>query len=523
MATATLSTSELRRAAGGWGRLAVAIAVIAGLLVGLLAGAMGGSGVVLAVVLIAALVVPIVWWRFPASGVITLCACATLIEQFPYPVGIPGLDAFTDRIPIFTSLDGALNVTGLVMTPMDVMVIVLLLVWLTRGVTQRNLRVPRSQVAATLGLLILLAMIALIRGLIGPSTEGDGISGTTAALWEVRPWVYLGVAYLFASQAIRSRSAVQAVLWTFILGSGFKAFQGIYIFLRTSGLNPAPEAILAHEESLLFSIFMLITICLWIYRQRGPLRTIATCLLPFVVFADIANTRRDAVLIGGLELIVLFILVYVGRPERRTLLLRSAAVAVLALALYLPLEWNGTGTLASVATAIRSGIAPNTRDLESDAYRIDEDADLGNMIRQNLIVGTGFGVPIVYEYTPVADISSTDTIIAYVPHNTLLYVWMRTGILGEAGLWMLLAAVFLSGAQVSRSGDPEVAMIGTVAACTTAGWLVMGYTDMGFWWFRLALALGILLGVLQAVSDRERWPSTSPRVGAGRSPGTPGA
>jgi len=34
--------------------------------------------------------------------------------------------------------------------------------------------------------------------------------------------------------------------------------------------------------------------------------------------------------------------------------------------------------------------------------------------------------------------------------------------------------------------------------------VIMGYTDMGFWWFRIAIAFGCLLGVLHAVTVMER-------------------
>jgi O-antigen ligase len=128
------------------------------------------------------------------------------------------------------------------------------------------------------------------------------------------------------------------------------------------------------------------------------------------------------------------------------------------------------------------------------------------MIKQDPILGTGFGVPIDYVNTPVQTVSGLDDFIAYVPHNTLLYVWMRMGIPGELALWMLVAAAVLAGTRASRSESREVALLGTLVACTTVGWVVMGYTDMGFWWFRAAIAFGCLLGVLHATVQRQGSP-----------------
>ena len=488
-------------------RIAAGVGVIIAIVVGLAAGALGGTRSFLAAGVVAVLVLPFVWWRAPATGVVTLIGCATLVEQNPYSVGIPGLDAFTDHIPLFQSLQGAFGLGGLVMSPFDIAVVLLLLVWLTRGVTQRSLRLPYSQVAATMGVLLLLAAIATVRGMAGAGVSANGISGSSAALDEIRPWLYLGAAYLFASQAIKTRRAVQAVLWTFVVGSGFKALQGVYIFIATRNEIPRPQAILAHEESFLFGIFIILTLSLWLFGQRGRLRTTATVLLPFVLTADIGNTRRDAFLILGAELLVMAVLTYIALPARRQLIRNIAVFAVVAFIIYLPVEWNGTGTLAGPAQAVRSSIAPQPRDASSNAYRVDEDADLGNMIKKDPILGIGFGVPIVYVDTPVQDISGGDVFIAYLPHNTLLYVWMRMGIPGELALWLLAAAAVLAGSRAARSESGEVAVLGTLVACTTVGWMVLGYTDMGFWWFRVAIAFGCLLGVLHATVLRE---SSSP-------------
>ncbi|MGD0834707.1 MAG: O-antigen ligase family protein [Candidatus Dormibacteria bacterium] len=500
LAVTGTSVAEFERLARLRARIAAGAGVILAVLLGLAVGVLSSGRSFLVIFLAVPLALPFIWWKRPATGVLTLLACATMVEQFEYSVGIPGLDAFTDKIPLYTSLSSGFGASGLVMSPIDIAVVLLLVVWLTRAATDRSLRLPRTQVAATLGVLVLLAGVALLRALAAGGTSADN----TAALWEVRPWIYLGATFLFASQMIRSRRAVQAVLWAFVLGSGFKALQGVYIFLGTRNEIPRPEAILGHEESIFFSLFIILTLCLWVYRQRGWLRFTATALLPFVIIADVGNTRRDAFLILAAELLVMVILVYAALPERRRLIRRVVATSLVVFALYLPVEWNGSGTLASVAVAVRSGIAPDARDAQSNGYRVAEDANLGVMIKQNPLLGTGFGVPINYSSYPIVDISNIDSMIAYVPHNGVLYVWMRMGILGEVALWMFVAAAILAGTRAARSPDKLVSLIGTLTACTAVGWVIMGYTDMGFWWFRIAIAFGCLLGVLHAVTVMER-------------------
>jgi hypothetical protein len=493
LSVADLQRNErLRRALLGGAGVAVAI------LLGFAAGAIGKSQDAIGLAIAVAL--PVIWWWAPATGVVTLLGCSAVIEQFQYSIaGKPGLDAFTDKIPFFTSLQGGLGLSGLVFSPADLAVIVLLLVWLTRGVTRGDLRLPRSQVSAAVAVMVLLALIALLRG------SGLGGNDTRAALWEVRPWVYMGATYLFASQFITTRRAFQAVLWTVVLGSGFKAIQGVYIWLQTRGLNlgTAP-AILAHEESFFFGLFAMLTLALWLYRQRGWLRTTATALLPLVLIADFANARRDAVLILGAGTVVMLVVTYAALPERRAMLRRVAVAALLVSAVYFPAEWNGSGTLAEPAQAVRSAIAPNARDQLSDQYRTDEDANIGdNITHGNPLLGTGFGVPIDYGYVPITNIQNVDSMILWEPHNDVLYVWMRMGLPGELALWLLIAAGILTGTRATRSKDREVAVLGAVVASATVGWLLIGYTDMGFTWFRIAIVFGGLLGLLHARMSRD--------------------
>jgi hypothetical protein len=507
VAAAASSVTHLRREERSRRALLASVGVAVAVALGLAAGAIGKTQDALGLAI--ALAMPILWWWAPAAGVCTLLAFSAVVEQFQYAIpGRPGLDAFTDRIPFFASFQGAFGLSGLVFSPADLSVIILLLVWLTRGVTRHELRLPRSQVAATVAVMTLLAFIALLRGL------SLGGNDTRAALWEIRPWVYMGATYLFASQLITTRRAFHAVLWTLVLGSGFKAIQGVYIWTQTRGLNLGSQpAILAHEESMFFGIFTLLTIGLWIFRQRGALRITATSLLPLVLLADLANARRDAFLILGAGILVLLVVCYAALPERRSMFRRVTAAALLVSAVYFPVEWNDLGTLGEPARAVKSFISPDPRDLQSNQYRLDEDANIGDNIKaSNPLLGTGFGQPIDYGYVPIVNIQNVDAFILWVPHNGILYVWMRMGIPGEAGLWLLVAAAVLAGVRATRSRDPEVAMLGALVAAATVGWLAMGYTDMGFFWFRIGIVFGGLLGLLHAMTVRD--PSLQPAPAA---------
>ena len=62
----------------------------------------------------------------------------------------------------------------------------------------------------------------------------------------------------------------------------------------------------------------------------------------------------------------------------------------------------------------------------------------GIAIRQTMPFGTGFGHRIP-EAVPNVDISDIDSFISYLPHNGVLYVWLRLGLPGIVAFWMMVA------------------------------------------------------------------------------------
>ena len=118
-------------------------------------------------------------------------------------------------------------------------------------------------------------------------------------------------------------------------------------------------------------------------------------------------------------------------------------------------------------------------------------------IRRSHDLGTGFGLKIDY-HLPIVNIRNIDPMIAYIPHDGVLYIWMRLGIVGELTFLMMIAAAILRAVQLTRVGDKELALIGTLTVCAVIAYLVQGYNDMGFTWFRIALGMGVLLGATEA-------------------------
>jgi hypothetical protein len=466
-------------------QLIIVAASLGAALVGLLAGI---QPVLLSVPLL--LVLPAIIWRSPDFAVFFLLATATTIEQLTYYVGTHK-GAFTDTIPWWRTF-----AHGMILFPVEFFLLIVLLIWVLKAGLEGTFGVPKSPVFTLLKVFWGLLLIAVGIGLShGAKLKFD--------LWELRSWIYLTVSILIAAAFLKTRRALDVLLWIFVLGSGFKGIQGTIIFFSYARhMDPRPEAILGHEEAFFFGMFCAITCALWLYDIGGRLRRVATGLLPFVVIADLANARRTAWLILALAILVLATIALVTLPRRRKFLLRSLVVLVIGAALYLPAYWNHDGALAQPARAVRSQISPSQRDESSDQYRQQENLNLITDIKGSGLLGSGFGIPI--DYTQIANISSIDPMIAFIPHNGLLWIWLRLGMQGEVVFWFLMATCLVRACSLARAPDRRFAMFGTIVACGIVSYIVAGYEDMGFAEFRVAVAMGCLIGAMEAAIKLSR-------------------
>ena len=124
---------------------------------------------------------------------------------------------------------------------------------------------------------------------------------------------------------------------------------------------------------------------------------------------------------------------------------------------YLGAYWNKQyGTIAQPARAIRSQFDPNARDESSDTYRTTEAFDVVQTIRGNRIFGVGFGVPFA-QYQPLPSLTSFWPLQSYTPHENVLWLWLKGGILGISvalGIWVLaFKRCFMAIRQSTGSGD----------------------------------------------------------------------
>lgn len=470
-------------------------ALFAGALaLGGLGGYLASSGHASRVLALAIVLLPVAIWTRPYLGPSLLLGAALLVEQND---GIPHIP-LTSRLPLFQGI-GPGHLQGA-----DILLVLVGIVYLAKGAGRRRWR-PRSHVSLAIGLVLTAVLVAIG---VGHHHQGS----LRVALMEARPYVYLTASYFLTAVLVTNRRAVRTMLWTFVLVVAFKALQGIYVYFGHRHDYPRPESFIGHEASYFFVIYFLLVLALWLFHESGRLRTVSTRLAPVVFFCDLVNDRRAAWLMLGGAVLTLGVIAYQTLPGRRRVLGRCLVALMLITSIYLPIFWNKDGSISQPARAIQSQIHPTTRDASSDLYRVQENANLKLNIKQNGVLGKGFGVKIDYAL-PIVDISSIDALIAYIPHNDVLDVMMRMGLLGGVAMWFLIGAGIISGCRLARAADREVAMIGAVVASALVGYALMGAVDQGFFWFRIAFVTGGLLGLSEAVRRMERARIAAVRTG----------
>src|SRR5262249_10977332 len=152
---------------------------------------------------------PVALWKRIEIAPVVLLGAALTIEQFP-EIGPHG--GLTAHIPLFHGLGG--------IRPSDALALVMLGAYAAKRGTGAVAPGPRSAVSR--------AVVALLAAVAVGFAVGVGGGGSLrAALTEVRPYLYIGIAYLIVSTTVLTRRNVRALLWTCVVATGFKAFQAL--------------------------------------------------------------------------------------------------------------------------------------------------------------------------------------------------------------------------------------------------------------------------------------------------------
>ena len=240
-------------------------------------------------------------------------------------------------------------------------------------------------------------------------------------------------------------------------------------------------------------------------RLARALRSRWALMATPVLLASIVLSYRRSFWIAAVLGFAL-VLVFASTPSRRRIV--AVAVPLLAAAI-----WSIGSVKFQAQTPLAMRVASlNPNSLQSNAedrYRLDERANVIAAIRASPIGGLGMEVPWQATARPLG--IEHDAGRLYV-HFTLLWWWLKLGILGAIAYLSILASTALMAFRTWRAHQiPELRYFGLASLCAVAG-LVAVETTASFTGVdpRFTLLLGAQMGLLAALSRRR---STLPRAG----------
>jgi hypothetical protein len=260
-------------------------------------------------------------------------------------------------------------------------------------------------------------------------------------------------------------------------------------------LGDVQEFWYSHEGVVFLSSLVLLVVAQQAFGVARWQRVFGLAVLPVTIFAMMATERRA----GQIGLMVAFIaaaLVFMF-AHRKAFFLMAVPTLVIG-AVYLPIFWNSSGVMAQPARAVRSLVAPDPRDAQSNLTRDLEKINVYATIRAYPILGVGFGRAFL-QIVSLPDISFFP-LCAHEPHHNIMWIWLKTGALGFIFFWTILGTALAQAARYARTlREPELRVFALLTICGIISAVVFSYVDLGLTSGRITVFLGTLLGTLSVL------------------------
>ena len=340
---------------------------------------------------------------------------------------------------------------------------------------------------------------------------------TYFALFQVRPFLNLFALYVLTGAAARSLDQYRKLFWVALVAIEVHALIS-WDFI--SGLSKdelaTPESIVDHAGVLRMNVLIVAVMASWLFKGISwRQRVLTTAMLPAVLVVYFLAERRSAIV--ALAVAVLMLLVVTAWRQRSTFRKLAPVLAICTVA-YLGAFWNSQGSLGFPAQALKSAIAPDeatTRNQDSDLYRTIENIDLNYTIRASPVLGLGIGKQF-YRPVPLPSLSAFGY-NEYIPHNSILFLWVAFGFGGFASFFFLVGSVVVLGAAAIRRAPPgrDLVVITTFLLAVVMT-VVFAGVDIA-WQHEVLVMLGVAIGVISNYPAQRRptidLPATDPEGG----------
>ncbi len=397
------------------------------------------------------------------------------------------------------SLPALSGVGFAVMTPMEIHLFFIIIVWLLHIAFKKRVMLNRVPVSPAAILFFIWLAFSFVNGM---RRGGDFL----IALWELRALGYLGIMYFFVPQIIQTKKDIRNLMWVCIVAIAIKAFQGIARFVSIGFTLDGYSVLTNHEDPLFFISLFILFLTLKIFRQKDRQRTVIAWLIIPMIIGFIVAQRRAA--FGSVAISVITFFLLLPRKEQISFL-KPLIPVVIIFGLYLAAFWSSDGSnmISRPAVFIRSAFYTTEQgaadSYSSNFYRELENYDLAFTIRRLPLTGIGFGNKYDQPITlPLIPFPLKD----YIPHNEILWLMVKMGAIGFFLFCLFMTTYMFQAASVfSRLHDPYLKAVCVVSIVGILGQIIVSYYDLQLTFYRNMAYLGLIMGLLPSLelADQE--------------------
>lgn len=391
---------------------------------------------------------------------------------------------------------------ALIISPLESYLLLTAVAWLLRDGMRRRLHFYAGEMLLPALIFFVFVIFGLAYGI---STGGNA----NIALWESRAIFYLIAMLILTTNLLTKREHVSNLLWAAALGIFVQGLVGnwhFFIDLRGSlaGVNTISE----HSAAMHMNSVFVLMLAAWLYRASPSKRLLLPLLALTLAVPYLAAQRRAAFLTLAIALALMAIILF--REKRRAFWAIAPPAALLAL-VYIVIFWNSTGTLGLPAQAIKSIVAQdqaNAEDVSSNIYREIENVNTGFTIRQKPLTGVGFGQKF-YIVVPLPDISFFEW-WEYLPHNSIIWIWLKTGVGGFVALLFLVGTAVMVGMRaLVRMPRNDLSAVALTCVLYIIMHFIYAYADIS-WDAQSMIFVGAAMGVLNGLERIVAQPVAQP-------------
>jgi O-antigen ligase len=377
---------------------------------------------------------------------------------------------------------------SLTISPLEITLYLGVAVSCLRRYAQTRTIMPRTPLTWPLVVFTLFVVYGFVRGI---NSGGD----LRIAVIEGRALFYILLVFVIVVNECTERIHLRWALWAVLAGVVVQSLLSInYLNRLDPRARDSLQGLNEHGSALGHNIVTVTMIGLLLLHVKRPLVkwAVLAALVP-TVYVFFLSQRRSGVAALVIAGAVMAVALLWRRPRAFWLITPFLTLLLIG---YAAVYWNSTSSLAFPAQAIKSIIAPQSasaEDRSSDLYRLIEAYDVNYTIRLVPLLGLGFGRQF---YRPVflPDISVFG-LNAYVPHNNILWIWIKTGFFGFASMFYLFAKAIMMGAARVRRAVLDVDLVVTLTATLYAVmFAVYSYVDVS-WDARNTVFLGLAFAI----------------------------